>query len=528
MAGKSATLAVKITGDASDARKAFADADDHANKFGASLGKMAGLVGGAFAVGAVIDFGKEALGAASDLEQAAGAVTSVFGEGANSVYDWGSQAADAAGLAESSYYDLANVLGSQLGNMGYSGQKLADQTNDLITLGSDLAAQFGGSTSDAVEALSSVFKGETDPIERYGVSIKQSDISARLAAQGQDKLTGVALKQATAQATLALVTEQTKNAQGQFAAQGNTAAEVQQKLGAEFENLKATVGGYLLPIFTALGSFLSGPLKDAVSQITSGTGPLGEAFNVVGGFINQQLIPAMQGLFNELAPKVMPILQTLGDIIRNVVVPAFSQIWSFIKDYAVPIIRAVLVPVLSGLNDGWHSVSDALERNRGKFQDLYEKVKPFLDFLKNDVAPFVGTVLKGAFEVLGAVMGKSIDAIAWILGKAGDLIGLFGKVGSFLFGGGGGGGGQAKPVGAGRMLGAAPGGGRLFGAVSSLGGGAGPSIAGGPALVAAGDTYNITVNGALDPVAVGRQVNDALRQFARSTGRQAVVQLAAR
>jgi hypothetical protein len=401
------------------------------------------------------------------------------------------------------------VLGSQLGNMGYSGQKLADQTNDLITLGSDLAAQFGGSTSDAVEALSSVFKGETDPIERYGVSIKQSDISARLAANGQDKLTGAAAKQATAQAALALVTEQTKNAQGQFAAQGSSAAEVSQKLGAQWENLKATIGGYLLPLFSALGSFMAGPLKDAVEQITSGSGPLGQAFNVVGAFV-QQLIPTLTGLFNELGPKLLPIFGEVGGIITNFVVPAFRQIWDFVKNYAIPIFKAVLVPILQGVQSEWHSISDALERNKGKFADLYEKVKPFLDFLKNQLAPFLGTVLKGAFEEVGWVLGKVIDLIAWILDKAGSVVGFIGKVGGFLFGGGGGG--QAKPAtatfGAARTAGA--GGGPLRGA-SLLGSLAGVGV--GPAGLGGGTTgtvVNITVNGALDPAAVAEQIRGLL------------------
>ena len=61
--------------------------------------------------------------------------------------------------------------------MGVAAGDLAPVTNDLVGLGADLAAQFGGSSADAVAALSSLLRGETDPIEKYGVAIKQADIT---------------------------------------------------------------------------------------------------------------------------------------------------------------------------------------------------------------------------------------------------------------------------------------------------------------------------------------------------------------
>ena len=130
--------------------------------------------------------------------------------------------------------------------------QLAPKTNDLITLGADLAAQYGGSTADAVEALSAVFKGETDPIEKYGVSIKQSDIAAQKAAMGMSNLTGEADKQATAQATLALLTKQTADATGANAREADTAAGKQARLTAAWDDASAKMGAELLPAFTGL------------------------------------------------------------------------------------------------------------------------------------------------------------------------------------------------------------------------------------------------------------------------------------
>src|SRR4029077_12446310 len=120
------------------------------------------------------------------------------------------------GLSKNAYFELAAGAGAQLQGMGFSAGDAAKKTDELTSRGADLAATFGGTTKDAMEAIGSLMRGETDPIEKYGVSIKASDIAARLAATGQDKLTGAAKKNATAQATLAMLTEQTKDATGAF------------------------------------------------------------------------------------------------------------------------------------------------------------------------------------------------------------------------------------------------------------------------------------------------------------------------
>lgn len=246
--GKSLILAVKIVGDARDAIAEMDKVSGKSDGVGRALNtasKVAAVGLGAIAAGAVVA-GK----AASDLEQATGAVSSVFGEYAAEMMKHGEAAADAVGLSQTQYAENASVLGAQLKNMGISLEDTAGQTDSLITLGADLAATFGGSTSDAVGALSSLLRGERDPIEKYGVSIKQADIDAQKAAMGLDKLTGEAAKNADLQATLALLTSQTADAQGQFAREAGSAAGSAQIAGANFENAKAALGEALLPIMT--------------------------------------------------------------------------------------------------------------------------------------------------------------------------------------------------------------------------------------------------------------------------------------
>lgn len=196
--------------------------------------------------------------AAANAEQAIGAVDSVFGEYAGKVHDYAGQAADAVSLSETQYSNMASIMGSQFKNMGVPMDEVAGKTNDMIGLGADLAATFGGETSEAVDALSSLFRGETDPIERYGVSIKEADINARLAAMGMEGLEGEAAKTARTQAILSLLTEQTAAAQGQHARESDTASGAMGRMQAKMADAGAALGTSLLPLISQGSELLSG------------------------------------------------------------------------------------------------------------------------------------------------------------------------------------------------------------------------------------------------------------------------------
>ncbi|MFW8569517.1 hypothetical protein [Corynebacterium propinquum] len=271
---KSAILSVRIIADAAKAKAGFNQAakgaDDFQKSAGSSLAKYEQHLNKATAAmsavsAGVIAMGKKSLDAASNLQQSTGAVESVFQGQANRVKEFSDQAAQAVGLSKNQYNELASVLGAQLKNIGVEQGALVGQTNDLIKTGADLAATFGGTTADAVSALSALMRGERDPIERYGVSIKQATIEAKLAEMGLKGLEGEAKTAAETQATLALLTEQTSSSMGQFAREADTAAGAQQRAAAEWENAKASLGEALLP-YAAKAATVLGDLAKIVGE----------------------------------------------------------------------------------------------------------------------------------------------------------------------------------------------------------------------------------------------------------------------
>jgi phage-related protein len=272
---RTAILAIKII---SDATKAAAGLDKTAKGVSAwekGLGKAA--TASTAMLAGIVGVGKAAFDQASALQQAGGAVESVFGQQADAVMNLASAAAQAVGLSKSEYAGLASVLGGQLKNLGVAQEDLVGTTDSLISAGADLAATYGGTTTQAVEALSAAFRGEYDSLEKYTVSIKQSDVNAQLAAKGQDKLTGSARTQAETQAKLALIMKQSAAAHGQFGREADTAAGQQQRAAADTKNALAELGAVLLPIISTAAKLFG--------QLAAYVGNNARTFQILAGVV---------------------------------------------------------------------------------------------------------------------------------------------------------------------------------------------------------------------------------------------------
>lgn len=405
---RAAQLRIDVDVDASGVGRGVGQAEGRLNKLG-GVGRKAGLAvaaGTALAGAAAAKFGLDAVSAASDVEQAYGALESIYGKNADAVKKWSRGAAQEVGLATSEYANLAALLGAQLQGMGVETRKSANQSRELIALGSDLAATFGGSVADAVGAVSSLMKGERDPIERYGVSIKQADVNARLAALGLEGLTGKAAKQAEAQAVLSLLTEQTTAAQGAFGRESNTLAGQQERLTAQFENMKAAIGERLLPVALRLATWVNEKMLPGAKALARDLGArLGPAFNAVSGFITNRAVPAARAIFNWFVERI------------------------------VPAIRSGVAPVLDGLRSAWGRVAASIDDNRPALQRILTAVRRVVEFVVDRVVPVIGTTLGAAFETAGSIISTVVgifsrmsDAIGAVIGAVRDLIEWLGKI----------------------------------------------------------------------------------------------------
>lgn len=469
------TLTVRILSDASRAGAGFTEAESRVDRFNRRLDQSSVAAGGVLATLGVV--GVAAYKSASQLEQSTGAMEAVFGAQSAAMNRLAQNAATKVGLAQSEYAGLASVLGSQLTNMGVAADELMPHTNSLISRGADLAAQFGGSTSQAVEALSSLLRGERDPIERYGISISQAALDAKMAAMGLDTHTEAAKKNAQFMATLALVSEQTKTANGAFAREADTAAGATQRAAAQFENAKAALGTALLPVVAEAATKFSG----LTSFLTDHTGTVQALAVVVGS----------------LALAVIGVNAALT-VYRTITAVATAMQWLFNVAMSANPIGLIILAIIGVI---------------ALVVTLYNK----FDWFRAGVKVVADLVL-GYINLWMAPIKWVVDKLGWVKSAAGAVGGLF----SAPAGGGGGGAGGVL-MGAARGASAAAAVGPVYGAAPS-GGGVGGSSGG--LGVPAQVTVNVEMTGAvIDPVAAGRQLVGVLRDYGIATGNQVTLVL---
>jgi hypothetical protein len=273
MAGRNSEVRVAIVADNSSLSSGLQDSQSKLASFGKAVGKVALAAGAAAAVG-LAALSKASIEAASDAQQSLGGTQAVFGKFAKQVIRDSNQAALAVGLSANEYRESANIIGALLVNQGLAQDKLRGQTKDLIGTASDLAATFGGTTANAVDALASAFKGEFDPLQNLGITLLQSKVNTEALSVANVKSTAAFNKLSTAQqaaakrqATVNLINKQAAVASGQFAKQSKTLAEQQQMLGAQWDNLKVKIGNALLPAVTNLFVVLNTDLMPALAKL---------------------------------------------------------------------------------------------------------------------------------------------------------------------------------------------------------------------------------------------------------------------
>lgn len=305
------TLVAFLTVDPSGFDKGLQQGESKFKRFGSKAVKAAQVASFAIA-GALVSQLPGAISAAGDLAETASKVSVLFGDAAGEVQAFASTAAGALGQSKQQALDAASTFAVFGKSAGVSGTELAKFSTNLVTLSSDMASFFNTDPSQAAEAISAALRGEAEPIRAYGVLLDEATIKAKAIEMGllkskvsveevakanlgarvaqkayndevaktgpnslaaQQKMQALRdaqarLKEATAGtigdldkqgkilATVGAISDQTKDAQGDFARTSDGLANQERILKAEFENLRAELGTNLLPIAKEFVGFL--------------------------------------------------------------------------------------------------------------------------------------------------------------------------------------------------------------------------------------------------------------------------------
>ena len=266
MAGDKREVRVAVVGDAAQLQRELLKAEGQLSGFGNNAKKSGDILRNALFGGAVLYGAKKLVDAAGELQQSVGGTAAVFEDASGAVNEFTKNSADLVGMSENASRTITSRLGASLKGFGMSTEEAASQAINLTKTGADLAATLGGKTDDAVNALGSALRGEYDPLERFGIALKASEVNAKAVSMGLASSESDVTAYAKGQATLALITERSAFAQGQFGREADTAQGQAQRAQAKTEDAAASLGKSLLPIYTKIQETI-GFVADAFSAL---------------------------------------------------------------------------------------------------------------------------------------------------------------------------------------------------------------------------------------------------------------------
>lgn len=503
MAGKTAILSVRITGDGRDARRELdrtassvdrlTNVQQKLDKGTAATSKFVGKMGlASVALGGVGVAAIGALGAVGGL----GAAVTVLALGMDGIKK-------AAGAAAPAFNNLKSAVSSTFATEMVPGFEALGRVMTSIT------PQMQGVAS----SISGLFNGVAGTLENAtgGIQMIADGASQFITALGPGLNTLI----------------------DGFIGFGAQASASAGQVGGAFSQLLASVG-------TALQDLPVDQIMSGFSQAISGLA---------------QFIGPVIGLLGQLAAVVGPVLgqafSTLGPVITQISGP-LSQIAQVIGQALIIAIQA-LAPVIPPIVDAFASIFTAIAPLLPPLGEIIAMIGSALAQAIQLVAPIIvkladalGPVLRGAVAILKPALDIAIDAFSLVADAISTVVGWIRSLINWISN-------IDWPSPPSWLTG-------LFGAVPT----AFPSLIGVPRAdsilrflppvpfmaaaampeITAADpgnpfatigrlssanvqntTINVQIDGALDPIAVGAQVEDVLRKYARATGGSVAFQL---
>jgi hypothetical protein len=273
------------------------------------------------------------------------------------------------------------------------------------------------------------------------------------------------------------------------AQEGNTASLVRLGIGLSAAQLKTMS---MDDVTNSLAETFAGAADTAANTFEGKMTRLGLAFedvrDTVGGFVLDAITPMVETVVS----KVMPALASFADSLGG------KEGLKGTFDVFVEGAKNVFIPIFNGIRSAFNSIKASVMDNKEEFTALF-------NFLKNYVAPFLGGALRIAIQAIGTVISTVVDLVASLVRgfqnvvKFGQAVGgIISGIGGFL--GFGGNRAMGGPVARNTAYVVGERGPELFVPQGS------GTIIPNNRMGGGGTTINLTVNGAIDSESTARQI----------------------
>lgn len=434
---------LKIVADVKDAVKGV---DDVADKTTSMKDKVMGIgksVAAGLAVGAVAKFGTDVVNVAADADDAMDAVQASFGGASKAIVDFSKTSADNMGISADQYQAMAAKTGNLLQSMGIDAQTAGQQTITMSQRAADMAAIWGTSTEEAMDAINKAMGGATKGLQKFGVKLDSAEIDARAMAKGYVDASGKVTQAGKAIAAQELILEKTQNVQGAFADNSKDLGSQQEILAAKFRDLQASLGSALLPILTQLMQVLQ-PL---MNFLVANMGWLAPLAGIIAGIAAAvKLWSIAQGILNVVmaANPIILVAAAIAALVAGIII-AYQKV-DWFRNMVDAMGRAVVAvfdwivdtakTVFNWIKDNWPLLLAILTGPFGTAILLITKnwdtIKSFLsgllDWIRNLFSGLGERIAGAVSNVLAIIKYPFEQAWNWVKQVPQWIVDAFGKI----------------------------------------------------------------------------------------------------
>lgn len=218
----------------------------------------------------LLDWGKAAIQAASDLQEVQNVVDTTFGDSASQIEKWAKAAGQQFGLTETQAKRFTSTLGAMMKSAGLAGPEIVDMSTDLAGLAADMASFYNLDFETAFQKIRSGISGETEPLKQLGINMSVANLEAFALTKGITKAFNAMTQGEQTMLRYQYLMQATADAQGDFARTSDGYANAVRTLETNIETLKTSIGNVGIDI---AGNVVAGinSMIEALTQTTPRT-----------------------------------------------------------------------------------------------------------------------------------------------------------------------------------------------------------------------------------------------------------------
>lgn len=243
-----------------------------------SFGKIGALVGSAFAVTKLVQFGKSAIETASDIEEVQNVVDTAFGDMAYKMEAFADKAVETYGISKLTAKQTGSTYMAMAKGMDLADETASNMATTLTGLSADMASFYNVEQDIASTALNSIFTGETETLKKFGIVMTDTNLSAFALSQGITKNTSDMTQAEKVQLRYQYVLSQTTLAQGDFAKTSDGWANQTRMLSEKWKEFSSIIGQVLMNVLLPGVQAINNALSVLIQYATDAYNALADLF----------------------------------------------------------------------------------------------------------------------------------------------------------------------------------------------------------------------------------------------------------